>query len=63
MRRIGSVHTSMIGSVGPVSTIVLAYVFLGERMSLVQVAGSMLVLAGVLMINLKREILPAAAEE
>ena len=63
MRRIGSVHTSMIGSVGPVSTIVLAYVFLGECMSLVQVAGSMLVLAGVLMINLKREILPAAAEE
>jgi drug/metabolite transporter (DMT)-like permease len=54
MRRIGSVHTSMIGSIGPVSTIVLAYVFLGERMSLEQIAGSVLVLAGVLMITLKQ---------
>jgi drug/metabolite transporter (DMT)-like permease len=60
MRRIGSVHTSMIGSVGPVSTIFLAYVFLGERMSLEQIAGSVLVLAGVLMISLKRQ--PAAAQ-
>jgi len=53
MRRIGSVHTSMIGSIGPVSTIVLAYLFLGERMSPEQIAGSALVLAGVLMISLK----------
>jgi len=51
MRRIGSVHTSMIGSIGPVSTILLAYVFLGERMSLEQITGSILVLAGVLMIS------------
>lgn len=61
MRRIGSVHTSMIGSIGPVSTILLAYVFLGERMSLEQIAGSILVLAGVLMISLKRQAQPAAA--
>ena len=54
MRRIGSVHTSMIGSIGPVSTILLAYVFLGERMSLEQITGSILVLAGVLMISLKK---------
>jgi drug/metabolite transporter (DMT)-like permease len=54
MRRIGSVHTSMIGSIGPVSTIFLAYVFLGERMSLEQITGSILVLAGVLMISLKQ---------
>lgn len=54
MRRIGSMHTSMIGSIGPVSTIFLAYVFLGERMSLEQITGSILVLAGVLMISLKK---------
>jgi len=54
MRRIGSMHTSMIGSIGPVSTIVLAYVFLGERMSPEQIAGSILVLAGVLMISKKK---------
>jgi drug/metabolite transporter (DMT)-like permease len=54
MRRIGSMHTSMIGSIGPVSTILLAYVFLGERMSPEQIAGSVLVMAGVLMISLKK---------
>jgi drug/metabolite transporter (DMT)-like permease len=54
MRRIGSMHTSMIGSIGPVSTIYLAYLFLGEQMSPEQIAGSILVLAGVLMISLKR---------
>lgn len=55
MRRIGSMHTSMIGAVGPVSTIYLAYVFLGERLSLVQIAGSVLVLLGVLMISLNKQ--------
>ena len=56
MRRIGSMHTSMIGSIGPVSTIFLAYIFLGERLSLVQITGSILVLAGVLMISLKKRV-------
>ena len=55
MRRIGSMHTSMIGSIGPVSTIYLAYLFLGEQMSPEQIAGSILVLAGVLMISLKKQ--------
>lgn len=57
IRRIGSMQTSVIGSIGPVSTIYLAYVFLGEAMSVVQILGSLLVLAGVLMISLKK---PAA---
>jgi drug/metabolite transporter (DMT)-like permease len=55
MHRIGSMRTSMIGSVGPVSTIYLAYVFLDEQMSLMQISGSVLVLAGVLMISLKKK--------
>jgi drug/metabolite transporter (DMT)-like permease len=55
MRRIGSMHTAMIGSIGPVSTIYLAYVFLGERLSLIQIIGSILVLAGVLMISLQQQ--------
>jgi drug/metabolite transporter (DMT)-like permease len=52
IRRIGSGSASLIGSIGPVSTIYLAYVFLHERVSLLQIAGSMLVLAGVLVISL-----------
>jgi len=41
-------------AIGPVSTIALAYVFLGEAISLAQIAGSLLVLAGVMVIGLKR---------
>ena len=52
IRRIGSGSTSLIGSVGPVSTNGMAYVFLGERISLLQIAGSALVLAGVLVIGM-----------
>ena len=52
IRRIGSGSASLIGSIGPVSTIYMAYVILGERISLLQIAGSSLVLAGVLIISL-----------
>ncbi|MDO8926313.1 MAG: DMT family transporter [Sideroxyarcus sp.] len=52
IRRIGSGSASLIGTVGPVSTIYMAYVFLGESISLLQIAGSALVLAGVLIISL-----------
>lgn len=54
MKRIGSSYTAMVGSIGPVSTIYLAYIFLGEQMSLIQICGSVLVLIGVLMISLKK---------
>jgi drug/metabolite transporter (DMT)-like permease len=52
IRRIGSGSASLIGSVGPVSTIFMAYIFLNEHLSLLQIAGSMLVLGGVLVISL-----------
>ena len=52
IRRIGSGSTSLIGSIGPVSTILMAYVFLQEGLSLLQVAGSTLVLTGVLIVSL-----------
>jgi drug/metabolite transporter (DMT)-like permease len=52
IRRIGSGSASLIGSIGPVSTIYMAYVFLDEHVSLLQIAGSLLVLSGVLVISL-----------
>lgn len=52
IRRIGSGSASLIGSIGPVSTIYLAYLFLNESISLLQIAGSSLVLVGVLVISL-----------
>ena len=52
IKRIGSGNSSLIGSAGPVATIALAYVFLTERVSLLQIAGSSLVLAGVIIVSL-----------
>ncbi len=52
IRRIGSGSTSLIGSIGPVSTLAMAYVFLQERVSPLQAAGSALVLAGVVIVSL-----------
>ncbi len=52
IRRIGSGNASLIGSIGPVSTIYMAYLFLNESMSWLQIAGSMLVLCGVLIISM-----------
>lgn len=52
IRRIGSGTAALVGTIGPVSTIYLAYVILGEQISLVQIVGSSLVLLGVLVISL-----------
>jgi len=55
IRRIGASHASIIGSVGPVATIFLGAIFLGEAITLLQLAGAGLVLAGVLAISLQRK--------
>lgn len=52
IRRIGAGSASLIGTIGPVSTIYMAYVILEESISLLQIAGSVLVLAGVLIISM-----------
>ena len=51
--RIGSNNVAIISSIGPVSTIIQAHYFLGERMFAEQVAGTVLVVAGVLLLSLK----------
>lgn len=53
IRRMGASHASIIGSIGPIATIALGAIFLGEPITAVQVAGALLVLAGVLVISLK----------
>jgi drug/metabolite transporter (DMT)-like permease len=54
IRLIGSGRTALIGSIGPVSTLILAHWVLGETLSPEQLAGSALVLIGVLAISAKR---------
>ncbi|MFN3630249.1 MAG: DMT family transporter [Casimicrobiaceae bacterium] len=53
LRRLGRGETAMIGTIGPVLTIGLGAVFLGEAVSLLQLAGAVLVLAGVGMVSLR----------
>ena len=51
IRHIGSGSASLIGAIGPISTIYMAYVFLNESISLLQIIGSSLVLVGVIIIS------------
>lgn len=53
LKRIGANQVSLVGCVGPLATMTFAWMFLGEAMTLVQLAGAVLVLAGVLIITLK----------
>ncbi len=55
IRLIGSGNMAIVGTIGPISTIVMANIFLGEPVGLWQVVGTLLVLAGVLMIGLKKK--------
>ncbi len=55
IRRIGASHASIIGSVGPVATIFLGFLFLGEAITVIQLAGAGLVMAGVLAISLQKK--------
>jgi drug/metabolite transporter (DMT)-like permease len=54
IRRIGASNASIVGSVGPVATIFLGFLFLGEPITIVQLAGAALVLAGVLIVSLQK---------
>ncbi len=60
IRLIGSSHASMLGTVGPVATIALGFVFLDEPITAIQLAGAALVMAGVLAISLAKPVAKAA---
>lgn len=53
IRRIGSGHASLVGMLGPVSTLFMAEYFLGEQLTLTQIAGAALVMIGVFSLSLK----------
>ena len=55
VRRIGASQASLMSSIGPVATIVLAAILLGEPVTIVQTCGAALVLAGVWLVGTKRE--------
>ena len=55
IRRIGPSRGAIIGSVGPISTIVMAYYLLGEAFGVWQLVGTGLVILGVLLISLSKK--------
>jgi drug/metabolite transporter (DMT)-like permease len=54
LKRIGANNVSLIGAIGPVATIALGALMLGEAVNLWQIAGAALVISGVIMISLKK---------
>ena len=57
---IGAPKVAIIGAVGPVATIILAWQFLGEPIGWEQIVGAALVMSGVLLISVKPRPKPAA---
>ena len=57
IKRIGASNAAIIGGVGPISTIILASIFLGESLTTAQIIGTLFVVCGVLYIslNMKRD--------
>jgi drug/metabolite transporter (DMT)-like permease len=51
IRRIGAGSASIISSIGPVGTLALAFLFLGETLTVAQLAGTVLVLIGVCVVG------------
>jgi len=55
--KVGAGNAAIISSIGPISTIVLANIFLGEVISIFQIIGTAFVMLGVLMITIKKKII------
>lgn len=54
IKRLGASTFSIFGSLGPVSTIVLAFFFLDERITYLQIFGMLIVIAGVTLVSRKK---------
>lgn len=53
--RLGAAQSAMIGSIGPILTIILAVAFLGESMNAIQWLGCLLNIIGVMIITLSKK--------
>ena len=61
IQMIGAPKVAIIGAVGPIATIVLAWQFLGEPIGWEQILGAALVMSGVLLISVKPKPKPVPA--
>ena len=54
IKKLGASNFSILGSLGPISTILLAYFILNERLSYLQLLGSAIVIIGVSVVSIKK---------
>ncbi len=54
IKKLGASNFSIIGSVGPISTIILAYLFLDEKLTALQILGATIVIVGVMIVSLNK---------
>ena len=54
IRVIGAKNSSIIGTIGPISTILLAIIFLGETITVMQGIGTLVVIGGILILMLRK---------
>lgn len=51
IKHLGASDFSILGSIGPVSTIILANIFLDERLTYMQMLGALVVIAGIILVT------------
>lgn len=61
IRRVGAVRGALVGTIGPPFTIAVAWLLLDERLSMTQLAGTALIVGGILVVELVRLRRPAAS--
>ncbi len=54
LKKLGASKVAIIGSLGPISTIILASLFIGEKIGFYQMLGTIVVIIGVLVVNVER---------
>ncbi|MCV9385377.1 DMT family transporter [Reichenbachiella ulvae] len=55
IKLLGASDFSVMASMGPVSTIILAWVFLGEQLTVIQIVGAIVVIVGVYYVTRKKQ--------
>ncbi len=58
IKTLGPGNFSILGSLGPISTVMLAYIFLDERLTYIQILGAIVVIAGVMIAERKTKTEP-----
>jgi drug/metabolite transporter (DMT)-like permease len=56
INRINSSNFAVIAGIGPISTIILASIFLNEQLTFIQLFGALIVIGGILLVSIKKGV-------